>query len=205
MRLNITPNDARWYELEDLENEIWKPVDECPTCYVCSNYGRIKTIPRNGTSKNGKILKPLMKKDGYYQVVLKVYGKSLYRRVNRIIASAFIRNTSNNPVVDHIDNNKTNNCANNLQWVTYQGNIQKYINEVYDGKYKGRGKIQNKRIKVYNFNPNCGWEPFKIYNSMFECSLDLFNTKNLRCGISKACKTGKTFHNYKFEYMEEGD
>jgi hypothetical protein len=55
----------------------------------------------------------------------------IYIRVNkdkyalhRLIASTFIDNSENKPAVNHIDGNKTNNHANNLEWVTIQENNQ---------------------------------------------------------------------------------
>lgn len=197
--IDITPQDSRFYELKDLPNEIWKPVVECPNCYVCSNYSRIKTLPRNGVKRGGRILKPSLKDDGYYGVVLQDYGKHLYRRVNRIIAEAFIPNPENKPVVDHKDNNPLNNRADNLQWFTNVENIQKYVREKYDGRYKGRGRILPKRIVARKD------DEMIIFDSVFKCSLGIFGVKNKRGGISKACKTGKKYLGWYFEYEEEGD
>lgn len=197
--IDITPNDKRWYDLEDLPNEIWKPVTECPTCYVCSNYSRIKTLPRNGVSSGGRIIKQSLKKDGYYQVNMQNYGKHLYRRVNRVIAQAFIPNPKNKPIVDHIDNNRLNNKANNLQWITNAENIQKYIHEVYDGRYIGRGKIQPKKVIASKDGKEI------VFDSIFQCSMSLFGVKSKRGGISKACRSGKKYLDWYFKYMKEGD
>lgn len=203
MRLiDITPNNERWYDLEDLPNEEWKPVIECPDCYVCSNYSRIKTLPRNGVKKGGRILKPSIKRDNYYQVVLQVYGKNLYRRVNRIVAMTFIPNPKNLPIADHIDNNKLNNRVDNLQWLSEEENIQKYIRENYNGKYKGRGKIKPRKVKAFNNKHTF------IFDSIHNCSLKIFGTKTKRGGISKACNTHKMYLGWYFEYiidMKEGD
>lgn len=197
--INITPNDSRFYELEDLPSEIWKPVVECPDCYVCSNYSRIKTLPRNGVKHGGRIIKQLLKKDGYYQVDMQKHGKHLYRRVNRVIAQAFIPNPDGKPIVDHKDNNPLNNKVDNLQWLTHAENIQKYVREVYDGRFIGRGKIFPKKIIARKEDETI------IFDSVFKCSLAIFGVKNKRGGISKACKTGKKYLGWYFEYKKEGD
>lgn len=197
--INITPNDLRFYELEDLPNEVWKPVVECPTCYVCSNYSRVKTLPRNGVKHSGRIIKQMLKKDGYYQVDMAVYGKHLYRRVNRVIAEAFIPNPENKPIVDHKDNNPLNNRVDNLQWFTNAENIQKYVREVYDGRFIGRGKISPRKVIATKDDKKL------IFDSIFQCSLGIFGVKNKRGGISKACRTGKKYFGWNFRYMKEGD
>ena len=197
--IDITPNNSRFYELEDLPNEIWKPVVECPTCYACSNYSRVKTLPRNGVKHGGRIIKQYLKKDGYYQIDMGVYGKHLYRRVNRVIAEAFIPNPENKPICDHIDNNPLNNRVDNLQWLTHIENAQKYIREVYDGRFIGRGKILPKKVIATKGNKTL------LFNSLFECSLSIFGVKSKRGGISKSCMTHKKYHGWNFEYMEEGD
>lgn len=197
--IDITPKDDRFYELDDLPNEIWKPVVECPSCYLCSNYSRIKTLPRNGVKRDGLILKQSLKKDGYYQVVLQVYGKHLYRRVNRIIADAFVPNSNNKPICDHIDNNPLNNKADNLQWLTNAENIQKYINDVYDGRFVGRGKIKPKKVIAKKDDIEL------LFDSVFQCAMTLFGVKYKRSGVSKACRTGKKYLGWTFSYQIGGD
>ncbi len=66
----------------------------------------------------GKILKQRLKKDGYREV--KLNGK--HHLVHRLVAKAFLLNKWNKPLVDHKDNNTTNNKVSNLRWCSYSEN-----------------------------------------------------------------------------------
>ena len=92
---------------------------------MISDKGRVKNCMRN------KILTLQFTKDGYHQVSLYSNGKSKSHRVNRLVAKAFIPNPDNLPEVNHLDEVKTNNFTNNLEWVTRQMNIEYSQSEVY--------------------------------------------------------------------------
>lgn len=105
--------------------EIWKDVQGYEGQYQVSNLGRVKSLKRkldNGRSVSEKILNSSSKKktqDGYLMVALA--GRTF--RVNRLVATAFIPNPDNKSVVNHIDGNKENNKADNLEWTTVSENM----------------------------------------------------------------------------------
>lgn len=73
--------------------------------------------------KTGVILVPnVNKRNGYNYVSIKVDGKFVSRRVHRLVAENLISNPNNLPEVNHIDGNKSNNCVENLEWVTSSQN-----------------------------------------------------------------------------------
>lgn len=55
---------------------------------------------------------------GYHQVKL---GKVGFR-IHRLIASAFLPNPMGYPIINHKDENPSNNCVDNLEWCTYKYN-----------------------------------------------------------------------------------
>ena len=72
--------------------------------------------------RNGKTLQPVLNAYGYYKVTLSKNGKRYEKRINRLVAEAFIPNPNNLPCVNHKDENKLNNNIDNLEWCTYAYN-----------------------------------------------------------------------------------
>lgn len=63
---------------------------------------------------------------GYLAVQLRKDGKGKSYYVHRLVGLAFIPNPQNLETIDHIDGNKLNNNADNLQWLSRTNNIRKY-------------------------------------------------------------------------------
>lgn len=102
--------------------EEWKDVPNYEGLYQVSNLGRIKSLrDKNGKARE-KILKLKLSKFGYYQICLCKNGKQKWYFVHRLVALAFIPNPNNLPQINHIDENKTNNYVENLEWCTSKYN-----------------------------------------------------------------------------------
>ena len=89
--------------------EIWKNI-ECFEEYSVSNFGNIRN------NKTGRILKPRKHTGGYMRIILCKDKKHYDRYIHRLVAQAFISNPNNLPEVNHKDEDKTNNCVENLEW-----------------------------------------------------------------------------------------
>lgn len=101
-----------------VEQEIWKPVKDFEGLYEVSNFGRVRSFEK-GCNHPEMILKPIVKSDGYTLVNLYyAHRKFKARYVHRLVAQAFIPNPNNYPQVNHKDENKQNNRAENLEWCT---------------------------------------------------------------------------------------
>lgn len=140
--------------------EIWKDIVGFEGLYQVSNYGRIKSLCRliknNGgmQRRHERILKQNISNGRYYIVVLCKDGKTYPKLVHRLVAEAYIPNIDNKPVVDHIDTNVKNNCANNLRWVTTKENClnpltkEKNSNSKKGHPYYGRNLTEEERAKI---------------------------------------------------------
>ena len=114
--------------------EIWKSVNGYEGLYEVSNFGRVRSLDRttrqynNGTLSTaryrGKLLKGRTDDNGYVRVHISKCGKSEALSVHRIVAMAFCEKPEGCDIVNHLDNNPSNNSAENLEWTTYEGNMQ---------------------------------------------------------------------------------
>ena len=80
--------------------------------------------------RNECFLKPRANKNGYLYVNLYKDGKVKKHLIHRLVTEAYIPNNENLPEINHKDENKTNNCLQNLEWCNHKYN-QNYgtINE----------------------------------------------------------------------------
>ena len=83
------------------------------------------TIDESGnvySRKSRRYLSQQKRKDGYYYVDLCKNGKRKYFAVHRLVAVTFVENGMNYPQVNHKDEDKTNNNADNLEWCNAEYN-----------------------------------------------------------------------------------
>ena len=155
--------------------EEWKYIYSVGTGYEyqVSNLGRVRKI--DGYTET--IVNQIINKAGYCIVYI---GKKLYY-VHRLVANCFIENPFLYNVVNHKDENKTNNCVANLEWCT----------QWYNCNYGSRNerisksnKIMNRKLMkpVLQFSKN--GEFIKEFSSIHEAAQEM-NTSHV--SISKAC------------------
>jgi predicted XRE-type DNA-binding protein len=96
--------------------EEWRDINKYKGIYQVSNLGRVKSLPRNRVKKE-RFLSYRPNNRGYNRINLTKNNKSKDFLIHRLVAEAFIPNINNFDTVDHIDNDKNNNCVDNLQWM----------------------------------------------------------------------------------------
>jgi len=125
-------NSERWLSIEDLDGEVWQSTSH--KHLLASNYGRLKreahqtTVVRRG--KRTHVVKYderiyIQRKDkcGYLSICLTEDGMRKKLLVHRLISEAFIPNPKNLKYVNHKDENKANNVVDNLEWCTFEYNL----------------------------------------------------------------------------------
>lgn len=94
--------------------ETWKEIPGLPGYYQVSDKGRVATL------KHGfRVYRPEKTKTGYYQVCIE---RKRYK-IHRLVAMAFIPNPNGLPQINHKNEIKTDNRAENLEWCTAKYNI----------------------------------------------------------------------------------
>lgn len=137
--------------------EIWKDIPEYEGLYQISNLGNVKSLQReikcecNNQYKyfnmkytiSEKVLKGRKDKDGYLIVHLCKNSRHKNYKIHRLVAEAFIPNPYNLPQINHINENKKDNNANNLEWCSskYNANYGTRIQRIKERKYGKRRSI----------------------------------------------------------------
>lgn len=99
--------------------EIWKDIKGYEGLYQISNFGKVKSLQR----QKERILTPTDNGHGYLIVGLKKGTKRNNYYVHRLVASSFIENPDNKKYVNHLDYDKANNKADNLEWCSQKENV----------------------------------------------------------------------------------
>ena len=111
-------------------SEVWKDIPDFEGFYQVSNVGRVRSVDRVVTDKDGimrkhkgRVLKVHLNTSGYEQVGL-YNGNRYVKSVHRLVLETFKPHVNMKDLeVNHMDGDKLNNHLTNLEWVTGRDNI----------------------------------------------------------------------------------
>lgn len=99
--------------------EEWRPIPNYEGFYEASNTGKVRSVYRYK-----RTLKPMISNTGYERVDLFKNKSRKQFSVHRLVAMTFVKNPDAKPFVNHKDEDKLNNFAYNLEWVTHVENCR---------------------------------------------------------------------------------
>lgn len=147
--------------------ETWKRINGYEE-YEISNLGRVKSFKRD---RKGKIMKPKFSGE-YLAVTLCADGQQERKTIHRLVAEHFIPNPKNKPQVNHIDGNKLNNKACNLEWVDNSENLKHAhdigIKKPSLGESNGMSKLTNHEVLAIYFLAHTGKFKLKEIANLFD-------------------------------------
>lgn len=176
--------------------EKWKFVPGYEGLYMVSNFGRVKSVDRyvehpviGKQFVKGKILSLHCSKNGYLQAHLSKDGRNCYYCVHRLVALAFIPNPDNLPQVNHINEDKTDNRVENLEWCTNKENCN------HGTRNQRMKSTLSKKVNQYTLDG----ELVKTWDSVSEAA----KTLNCCVGHITRCCHGKLkkYHKFRWEYV----
>lgn len=183
--------------------EEWKTINGTGNKYSVSNLGNVRrnahyTIVNPSGNKvyyKERLLKPYLDSTGYYVVKLQSDDKkSIVKKIHRLVAEHFIENPNRLPVVNHIDENKTNNCVSNLEWCTTQ------YNNSYGNRNNKIKQANSKKIAQYSMDGKL----IKIWDSLSQASQFFGATSTIY--ISRVCRRQfgrKSYKGFVWKYVDE--
>lgn len=144
--------------------------------YTIDEYGNVFSKKRN------KYIKSFPNECGYLGLHLSKNGESKYFFIHKLVASAFVPNPNNYKEVNHIDEDKENNKAENLEWCTRE----------YNNNYGSRLSKISKGVKCI--------ETGTVYYSAREASRQTGINASTICWVCSGKR--KTAGGYTWEYVD---
>ncbi len=182
-----------------MQNEIWKEINGYEGYFEVSNLGNFRSKDRiiryksNGTRLYpGKSLKTETIVEGYQRIVLMKEAVKKRHMCHRLVAQEFVPNPDNKPYVNHINGNKADNRAENLEWVTQSEN-ELHSHSILGNSMKG--KTYPKKVEA--IFPKEGDRI--VFNSMS----DAIKFLGVGCieGLKKAITANRVYHNFKWRFV----
>ena len=152
--------------------------------YAITSCGKVYSYRRK------KFLKPVCEKNGYLRVNLYKDGEMKHYYVHRLVAEAYLPNPEGLPQVNHKDENKANNCLQNLEWC--------------DPKYNNNYGTRNDKVASSRKKPILQYDLEGNFIKEWPSTTDV--GKEFIKGINHCLKgRNKTAYGYIWKYKNEED
>ena len=174
--------------------EIFKDIKDYEGLYQVSNLGQILSLNYRNTGKPG-LMNPGKDKKGYLLVNLYKNRKRKSYKIHQLVAEHFIPNPDNLPEINHIDEDKTNNRVDNLEWKSHKDNCNHGTRNERIVKANTNGKRSKPVLQL-----SLSGDLIREWPSTAECGRNGFNQRNI-----VSCCNGKLkqYKGFRWEYKKE--
>ena len=141
-----------------MEKEVWRDIKGYDGKYKISNLGRVYSLKSHrylSIGSNGR---------GYLHVSLWRNNKEKKEYIHRLVALHFIPNPNNLPQVNHKDENKENNCVDNLEWCDAKYNNNYGAHNERAAQTRVKNGVNSYKVKQFSLDG----EYIATYRSMRE-------------------------------------
>lgn len=174
--------------------EVWRPVAGYNGRYEVSDLGNVKSMDYNHTGQT-RVLSECDDGSGYRLVCLCKDGRQKSCKVHRLVAEAFIPNPGNLPQVNHKNEDKTDNRAENLEWCSQSYNI----NYGTANERAGKAKVNHPGLSRTVFQFDLQGHLVREWPSLHEVRRQTgWNCANISACCLGKCKTAY-HHFWKYE------
>ena len=178
--------------------EIWKSVKGYEGLYEVSNLGRVRSLPRTdalGRPVKGGIMKARPQKGGYMQIHLRdKNAKRKAHTVHRLVGMAFVQGYKEGLDINHKNEKRADNRADNLEWCTRAYNLN------YNGCHE-RSIANHKQARAV-IQMDCDGGILNEYASIVQAGKAVGIDPNL---IGHVCRCRPHYHTaagYRWKYKE---
>ena len=201
--------------------EEWRDIEGYEGLYQVSNEGRIKSLERVWVSgKDYNITRHHKEKiikcgnvNNYQLATLTKDGKSKQFWVHRLVAKAFLPNQNDYPIINHKDENPSNNFVfinedgsvdcekSNLEWCTYKYNANYGTRNERVGRILSKVLLNNHKTSKEVCQLTLDGKLVKIWESISETGRNGFNMGS----VGDCCRgyRRKAHKGYKWMYEED--
>lgn len=176
--------------------EEWKVVEGTEGLLEVSSEGRVRSNMRDG-----RVLKQQLDNKGYHRISVTIKRRNMHFKVHRLVATAFIPNPLSLPQVNHIDGDKSNNKAANLEWVTNIQNAHHAMESGLWGNVLSASCRTNEQRMTPIYSVNCKTGETKRFDSV-SAAERFFGTRHISDVLNGKRSKAAGHRFYREEVME---
>jgi hypothetical protein len=170
-------------EVGNLIQEEWKELGSEYPGYHVSSFGRVRGL-------KGKIFNGKPNRQGYVTAsIISGNGQKVTYRVHILVATVFIPNPQNKPIVNHINGKTNDNRVPNLEWATYFENAGPM-------KLSQVRPDNRRRVIQYSVEGN----PIRVWDSLTDAAYAVHGHTS---GISLGCIEGSIRYGYCWRHYDD--